>query len=79
MVITAGLRIYRWRKHRDLTIRELAKATGIHKSRIQRMETGISEPKASEIEAIAAACGVTILRFLGHLPGERASGTERAA
>jgi len=79
MVITAGHRINRWRKHRGLTIRDLAKVTKIHKSRIQRMETGVSEPKASEIEIIAEACGVNVLRFLGHLPAERTDGTKRAA
>lgn len=63
--LTAGQRVRRWREIRGLTIRQLATASGLHKSSIHRIESGDQDPRAGELESIAGAMKLTMAEFYG--------------
>ena len=46
-------------------MRRLAKESGLYYSAISRMEKGHQEPKAEEVERIAAALGLSMPEFYG--------------
>jgi transcriptional regulator with XRE-family HTH domain len=54
----------------------IAKATGIHPSRLSRIENGWDEPRKEEYEAIAKALGCSIEDILGPKVGGKLSRVE---
>jgi transcriptional regulator with XRE-family HTH domain len=54
-----------YRTVRSLSIRDLAKKSGIARSVIHRIESGEQEARASQLEAIAKALGLSMAEFYG--------------
>ena len=51
--------IKEWRKKRGLTQEKLAELVGIHPNTLLKWEYGTREPKASELQKLAKALGIT--------------------
>jgi transcriptional regulator with XRE-family HTH domain len=65
---SAGNRIRSYRTLREWSIRQLAKKSGLKKSVLHRIETGQQEPRASQLEKVSKAFGLSMVEFYG---GER--------
>lgn len=78
MEIPISQRLKRWRDYRDMTLKELADASGLHVSSIHRMEHGQQEPKHSDLVALAAAFKVTVAELYALTPGVARVGGEAA-
>lgn len=63
--VTASERVALWFKLKGWSLSEAAKRTGLHKQKLWRIISGEQDPKASEVEVIAAALGVTAPEFFG--------------
>lgn len=63
--LTPGARIAAWRKIKGLSVRQLALMADLYYSALSRMEKGRQEPRAEEVERIAAALGITMAQFYG--------------
>lgn len=68
-----GSRLRAVREAKQMTLSELAEATGMHASNLARMESGEREPTWLTVLRLAEAVGVTPDAFL---PIEREEGTE---
>lgn len=60
---TAQMKHYR--ELREMSLTDLAKATGITRGFLHRIETGQSEPTIYKVIAIAAALGVRVADLVG--------------
>lgn len=78
MDISIGARLRRWRKYRNLTLKELARASKLHVSSLHRMEHGQQDPKHSDLEALASALHVTVAEFYALTPETSGVGGEAA-
>lgn len=67
-----GERIRRWREHRGVSQRELARRTvpPTHSETVSRIESGTRQPTITHLYRIADALGVTPGRILDADPGE---------
>lgn len=64
-------RIRRWRESREgLTKAELARAVGVSSAAVAQWESGGTEPTHDNVEAIAAAIGISLSVFWGEPPAE---------
>jgi transcriptional regulator with XRE-family HTH domain len=70
--ISPGERVAHWRGIKGLSLRQLAKASGLHVSSLHRIEHEQQEVKASEVEAIAKALGLNVSDFYGEATGGQA-------
>lgn len=68
--MTAGERVRSWRRLRGLSYRGLASTSGLRASALHRIEHGHQEPRADEIEKIAAALGLSMPEFYGATPAK---------
>lgn len=71
MSIEPGKRVKNWRELRGLTQVQLAERCGWDKTKIWKIEHGGQAARASEIETIATALGLSMPEFYG--AEERAS------
>ncbi|KQP44563.1 helix-turn-helix domain-containing protein [Pseudorhodoferax sp. Leaf274] len=67
-----GPRIKTMRRQRQMTVEELANATGVHKAHVSRLERGLKTPSIGMLARLATALGTTI----GHLAGETLDKTD---
>jgi transcriptional regulator with XRE-family HTH domain len=64
-----GERLEAVRRHRGLSLRELAKASGLSLTTVHQIETGRTSPGLSTLHALASALGVPLGALLdGHVP-----------
>lgn len=63
--MSAGKRVRHWRELRGMTQAALAERANIEPARLCRIELGNTEPKAGEIERLAAAMDMTMSEFYG--------------
>lgn len=61
-------RVTAWRTAAGLTKTQLAGAVGVTAGAVTYWETGENQPTHANVEAISAACGVSLPIFYGHLP-----------
>jgi transcriptional regulator with XRE-family HTH domain len=54
-----GSLLWQWRERRSLSLGQLARAAGVHKSALSRWEAGTFKPRVAELEATLAALGVS--------------------
>ena len=66
----AGLEIKHLRKARNLTISELAIATGLSSGYLSQIERGLSSPSVKALHSISRALGVTISWFFSGGTGD---------
>ena len=67
-----GERLLAWRRHRGLTQKELADATGILQPNMAALEANRIEPKLSTIERLAGGLGITSGTLLDERPPQSA-------
>jgi transcriptional regulator with XRE-family HTH domain len=67
------LRVREWRKHRDLSYRQLAERAGIALSTLYRIESGAASPTVAMLERLAAALDIRVVDFFPVEPKRRAS------
>jgi Predicted transcription factor, homolog of eukaryotic MBF1 len=65
MAMHAGVRVRHWREIYGLTQLELARAARMDNTKLCRIESGEQEARASEVEALAKALGLTMVEFYG--------------
>lgn len=70
--MSPGQRLAAWRRICGLSVRQLAKAAGLHASALSRMEHGHQSPKAEELERIARVLRISMPEFYGEI-GRRVS------
>lgn len=68
-----GKRVRHWRELRDVQQQTLAEKADIDVARLCRIELGKTEPKAGEIERLAAALDLTMPEFYGAIDEVKAS------
>jgi transcriptional regulator with XRE-family HTH domain len=68
-----GKRVRYWRVLRGIDQRDLAKDADIDAARLCRIELGKTEPKAGEIERLAAALDLSMPEFYGAIDEAKAS------
>ena len=70
------LRVRRWREAAGMSQTELARAVKVTPSAVCQWESDEYDhgPNMKHLEAIAEACGVTLLEFLGEMPSKSKAG-----
>ena len=68
-----GKRVRHWRELRGVQQQVLAEQAAIDVARLCRIELGKTEPKAGEIERLAAALELTMPEFYGAIDEAKAS------
>lgn len=63
--LTPGERIASWRRIRGVSTRKLAQSVGISYSALNRVERGKQHARATDMEKIAKAFGLTMAEFYG--------------
>lgn len=58
--LVRGNRIAYYRIEQGLTLRELSRISGVDSGTINRLENGLSEPRAKTVKALCDALGVPI-------------------
>jgi transcriptional regulator with XRE-family HTH domain len=76
-VVELNERIEAWRTWAGLNKTELARKIGVHMESVIQWENGATTPKSSNLEKIAAACGISMGRFWGRVPGKKGSVTAK--
>ncbi len=74
MLSEVGPRVLRARKAREMTLDELARASGISVAHLSRLESGSRHPSLATLLNVAAGLGASISELVGE-PEERRSGT----
>lgn len=64
-----GQRVRHWRELRGVTQADLAAGAEMDNARLCRIENGKTEPRAEEIERLAAALGLSMPEFYGAIDG----------
>lgn len=67
VTLPAGQRVRHWREIKGVTQLDLAEKAGIGPARLCRIEKGKTEARSKEVEALAAALGLTMPEFYGDI------------
>ncbi len=62
-LVSIGARIAFWREQKQLSLRALAAKSGLYASQLHRFEHDAQDPRATELEAIAKALGLSMAEF----------------
>ncbi len=65
MSITPGQRVRHWRELRGISQVELATRSGLEKTKLCKIEIGTQEVRATELEQLAEALGLSMPEFYG--------------
>ena len=65
--ITTGQRLRHWREIKGLSIRELARSSGIHKSSLHRIECDAQEAREADVQKLIKALDLSVSTFYGEV------------
>ena len=66
-----GERIRRWRLIAGITQADLAARLGVSRPAVCQWESGETEPRQTNLEKVAEACGVSMQTFWGDIGGDQ--------
>jgi transcriptional regulator with XRE-family HTH domain len=67
-MLTPGQRVRHWREAKKVAQSALAEKTKMEPSKLCRIESGEIEARATDIETLAGALGLTMPEFYGRIP-----------